>query len=211
MRKGAIVLHVIVAVFVLISLGFTYTKKVVVVDEAYVVNEPLKYTVSATGGDITEDTVMPPFLGRSFNGFKEALAFKESGGDYSVVNQFGYMGKYQFGKSTLKLIGIKNTNEFLNDAELQEKAFVANLERNKWVLRNYIKRYAGSVYNGIKVTESGMLAAAHLAGPGAVKKYLLSGGVERFEDGNGVPVTYYMRKFAGYDTSYIVPNKKARI
>ncbi|ETN95663.1 hypothetical protein SAMN04487906_0940 [Zhouia amylolytica] len=210
MRKGAIILHGLVAVFVLISLGFTYTKKVVEVDEDYVVDEPINYTVSAEEEDLAEE-VKPPFLGKSFNGFKEALAFKESRGDYFVVNQFGYLGKYQFGRSTLKLIGIKDTNEFLNDTELQERAFIANLERNKWVLRNYIKRYKGRVYNGIKITESGMLAAAHLAGPGAVKDYLRSGGLIKFEDGNGVPVTYYMRKFAGYDTSYIVPNKKARI
>ena len=39
-----------------------------------------------------------PFVGNSFNGFKEAVAFKESQGKYSVVNTLGYLGKYQFGK-----------------------------------------------------------------------------------------------------------------
>ena len=34
-----------------------------------------------------------PLLGDSYLGFKEALAFKESRGDYGVVNQFGYLGK----------------------------------------------------------------------------------------------------------------------
>src|SRR5210317_1730319 len=38
-------------------------------------------------------------LGKSFVGFKEAIAFKESRGDYKIVNTLGYLGKYQFGKS----------------------------------------------------------------------------------------------------------------
>ena len=45
----------------------------------------------------------------SYVGFKEAIAFKESQEKYTVVNSFGYLGKYQFGASTLKLIGIYNS------------------------------------------------------------------------------------------------------
>ena len=54
-----------------------------------------------------------PYLGKSFVGFKEALAFKESRGNYFVVNTLGYLGKYQFGRGTLKLIGINNPALFL--------------------------------------------------------------------------------------------------
>ena len=35
------------------------------------------------------------------------LGFQESGNRYDVVNRFGYMGKYQFGKSTLRTLKIK--------------------------------------------------------------------------------------------------------
>ena len=42
-----------------------------------------------------------PYLEKDFVGFKEALAFKESQGKYTAVNTFGYLGKYQFGKTTL--------------------------------------------------------------------------------------------------------------
>ena len=49
----------------------------------------------------------------SFIDFKEALAVKESDGDYKSVNSYGYMGKYQFGKGTLKYIGLKNIKDFL--------------------------------------------------------------------------------------------------
>merc|ERR1711974_34126 len=49
------------------------------------------------------------FLGKSYVGFKEALGFKESRGDYTTINQFGYLGKYQFASATLQLIGISDT------------------------------------------------------------------------------------------------------
>ncbi len=156
------------------------------------------------------DNFIYPELGKSYVGFKEALAFKESRGDYGVVNQFGYMGKYQFGIGTLAMIGIKNKNTFLNNPELQEKAFYANLSRNKWILRRDLKWFVGKRMNGIVVTESGVLAAAHLAGPGAVKKYLRSGGVDGFADAFGTTIRYYMKRFAGFDTSFVVPNRKAK-
>lgn len=151
-----------------------------------------------------------PTLGKAFIGFKEALAFKESRGNYFTVNTLGYLGKYQFGRNTLKLIGIYNTNTFLNNPELQEKAFIAYTERNKWVLRRDIKRFVGKRIDGVLITESGILAAAHLAGPGSVKKYLRSYGAIGFADAYGTTIRNYMRKFSGYDTSFIEANRKAK-
>ncbi|GAA4818400.1 peptidoglycan-binding protein LysM [Litoribaculum gwangyangense] len=179
----------------------------------------LNYTVS---DDTTEnsdlltlntasDDEFTPYLGKSFVGFKEALAFKESGGNYFSVNTYGYLGKYQFGSETLKLIGINNPSNFLKDPRLQEKAFVANVARNKWILRRDIKNFVGKRINGIIVTESGILAAAHLAGPGSVKKYLRSYGLDNFADGYGTTVHYYMKRFSGYDTSFVKPNKVAKV
>lgn len=160
-----------------------------------------------------ESTYKPfsPTLGKSFIGFKEALGFKESGGDYFTVNTFGYLGKYQFGKETLKMIGIYNLNHFLNTPEVQEKAFIANAQRNKWILRKDIDRFVGKTINGIHITESGILAAAHLAGPGNVKKYLRSYGNDGFADAYGTTIQYYIKKFSGYDTNLIKPNRKAKV
>ncbi len=152
-----------------------------------------------------------PYLGKSYLGFKDALGFKESRGNYFSVNDFGYLGKYQFGKETLKLIGIYTPNQFLYNPELQEKAFLANAQRNKWVLRKDIDRFVGKNINGIKVTESGILAAAHLAGPGSVKIFLRSYGRNGFSDAYGTSLSYYMKRFSGYDTSEIIPNKKAKV
>ncbi len=152
-----------------------------------------------------------PFLGKTYMGFREALAFKESRGDYFIVNDFGYMGKYQFGKSTLRMLGISDSNQFMNDPQMQEFAFKAYIARNKWELRNDIKRYNGKYVDGVYITESGILAAAHLAGPGNVRKFLRSGGEDVFTDGFGTSVRYYLRKFSGYDTSHIKPNKDAKV
>ncbi|WP_372755244.1 peptidoglycan-binding protein LysM [Mariniflexile sp.] len=151
-----------------------------------------------------------PILGKSFVGFKEALAFKESRGDYFTVNTLGYLGKYQFGVNTLKLIGIHNPKLFLNEPELQEKAFIANTARNKWILRRDIKNFVGKKLNGILITESGILAAAHLAGAGSVKNYLRSYGIDNFEDSYGTTIEYYMKRFSGYDTSLIKADRKAK-
>lgn len=171
----------------------------------------LNYTVSndiALNSNIHHNYL--PYLGKSFNGFKEALAFKESRGDYFTVNKFGYLGKYQFASETLKLIGVYNPDSFLNDPELQEKAFKANVERNKWILRKDIERFEGKKIEGVIVTESGILAAAHLAGAGSVKKFLRSNGNENFSDAFGTSITYYLKRFSGYDTSDIKPNRKAK-
>jgi hypothetical protein len=156
------------------------------------------------------DYEFSPFLGKSFVGFKEALAFRESGGNYFSVNTYGYLGKYQFGTGTLRLIGINNPKKFLQNPGLQEKAFVANAARNKWILRRDIKNFVGKRINGIIVTESGIIAAAHLAGPGSVKKYLRSYGLDNFEDGYGTTIYHYMKRFSGYDTSFVKPDKRAK-
>jgi hypothetical protein len=151
------------------------------------------------------------FLGKSYIAFKEALAYNESRGNYSIVNELGYLGKYQFNRNTLKAIGIFNSQEFLSDTRLQEDAFHAFTARNKWILRKDIKRYVGTYVNGVKITESGILAAAHLAGAGNVKKYLRSGGSYAFEDAFGTSLRYYLKKFSGYDTSFVEAERKATV
>lgn len=152
-----------------------------------------------------------PFLSKDFVGFKEALAFKESQGRYRVVNKLGYLGKYQFGRETLKRFRIYNTEAFLRNPELQEKAFKALCQVNKWILRRDIKRSVGKKINGVRITESGILAAAHLSGAGNVKKYLRSNGSIKFNDAFGTSIQHYMRKFSGYNVSNIEANKKPTV
>lgn len=152
-----------------------------------------------------------PFLQNDFVGFKEALAFKESQGKYRVINTLGYLGKYQFGKNTLERFRIYNTDAFLKNPELQEQTFIAYCQVNKWILRKDIQRSVGKVINGVKITESGILAAAHLSGAGNVKKYLRSNGNYNTSDAYGSTIQSYMKKFAGYDVSVIEADRLAKV
>ena len=69
------------------------------------------------------------------------------------------MGKYQFGKSTLKGLGFEVTRkEFLNNPQLQEEAYdEALLLHNKEKLQNYIDLFDGKTINGMYISESGIL------------------------------------------------------
>lgn len=152
-----------------------------------------------------------PYTGTFFIGYKEAIGFKESQGKYKKINSLGYLGKYQFGIETLKTIGVHNCDAFLNSPKMQEKAFIALLSKNKWELRGIIERYEGSVLNGIRITESGILAAAHLAGVGSVKKFFRYKGKRYFRDAYGTSLRSYLVRFGGYDTSFIVADSTAKV
>ena len=129
--------------------------------------------------------------------FLEAIGHRESGNRYDIVNKYGYMGRYQFGKSTLKGLGFKVTqDEFLNSPYIQEKAMQALLQHNKKKLQKIIDEYCGREFKGIYITESGVLAAAHLAGQGNVKRFYKRG--REFKDGFGTSMTSYLDKFSGY-------------
>ena len=123
-----------------------------------------------------------PYIGKRFIGFKEALGNKESQGKYHKINSFGYLGKYQFGSKTLESIGVTDKQAFLKSPEIQEKAFIALLQKHKWSLQKTIQKYQGQVIDGVMITESGILAAAHLGGAGSVRKFLKSNGKFKCKD-----------------------------
>ena len=132
------------------------------------------------------------------NRFLTDIGFRESGNRYDITNTWGYMGKYQFGKSTLKGLGFEVTRkEFLNNPQLQEEAMMALLLHNKEKLQTYIDTFDGQTINGMYISESGILAAAHLGGQGSVKRYFRNGKV--FKDAYGTKITSYMKLFSGYD------------
>jgi len=130
--------------------------------------------------------------------FLNAIGHRESTNRYDVVNAYGYMGKYQFGKKTLRGLGIKVTQEeFINNPSLQEQAMQLLLKHNKKKLRRYIEKYEGKMVHGVYITESGILAAAHLGGQGNVRRFFRNG--YEFKDGFGTKITSYMKLFGGYD------------
>lgn len=175
-------------------------------------NEKYVYSVPSEDEEFgNEFDVVFPYVGKTFVGFREAVAFRESRGILNLVNPYGYMGKYQFGRSALRTIGIYDFQEFLKNPEWQEKAFKALVARNKWELRKEIEKYSGRVINGVEITESGLLAAAHLAGAGSVKKYLRSNGTNGFKDGFGTSLRSYIKKFGGFDVSIVEANANAKV
>ena len=135
---------------------------------------------------------------KNHSAFLDAIGFRESSGNYKAVNRFGYLGKYQFGRATLNAIGFKNVSnrEFLANPSIQEKAMLTLLKRNKHTLRREIRKYVGKTIHGVYITESGILAAAHLGGAGNVRKFFRNG--KNFADGNGTKITSYMKQFANY-------------
>jgi hypothetical protein len=135
---------------------------------------------------------------QSHNNFLSAIGRRESSNRYDIINKYGYMGKYQFGRETLNSIGFKNisNSKFISSPRIQEAAMITLLRVNKKNLRRQIKRHAGTVVNGVYITESGLLAGAHLAGAGNVKKWLRNG--KRFKDGLGTSVVSYIELFGGY-------------
>ena len=161
-----------------------------------------------------EEVIIPvkvPNVGKSFTGFAQKMAYKESRGILHLVNPYGYMGKYQFGRSTLRTVGVYDFQEFLRNAVWQDKAFEALIARNKWELRKEIQKYSGRIINGVEITESGLVAAAHLGGAGSVKKYLRSNGRNGFKDGFGTSLSSYIRKFSNYDISHIEADANAKV
>ena len=163
--------------------------------------------------NINTDIYVPvPFTVRDFVGFKNFLGFFESGSNYNKVNRFGYLGKYQFGRGTLKMYGVRNLSEYRLNPELQEKVFLMNVMRNKWILRREISWYSNRYLNGTYISESGIIAAAHLSGPGNVKKFLRSHCNPDLDkrDANGTSISDYLNIFKDYDLEKIPAIQKPK-
>lgn len=159
----------------------------------------------------------------TYRDFLDALGERESGGDYGIVNSYGYLGKYQFGELALIDIGyytadgtaandwrkaywtgrngIDSKADFLADGAVQEQAIRAYMKL-QWVYLGDTQRFAGQVIGGLKITESGLLAGAHLLGAGAVTAFLEGGAVAPPSDAYGTAITEYMTLFAGYRTPF---------
>jgi hypothetical protein len=159
---------------------------------------------------------------KTYRDFLEALGQRESGGcaePYRCVNRFGFSGKYQMGELALIDIGyytrdstpgrndwqqdhwtgkrgIFSLEDFLSAPEVQEYA-IRELQEVTWARIEAfgLEAYLGETINGVVITESGMLGGAHLVGIGSLKSYLESEGSLVPRDGNGVPISEYVRLF----------------
>ncbi len=136
--------------------------------------------------------------------FLTHMAYRESDNTPHAVNRFGMLGKYQFSPSTIRVLGYRvNKNQFLTNPELQDSVMVAYLRANNKELNSLISKYENKVVKGVKVTRSGVLAAAHLAGSTNVKLFFQNADWNGRTDANGTSIREYMQTFAIYNLKKI--------
>lgn len=141
----------------------------------------------------------------NYQKFVAKLKWAESRNIWDTVNNYGYMGYYQFGNAALREIGLSyittkkfKANPSIFPPELQEIAIKLLLKKNMSILNEYISKYNNHKIDNIYITKAGILGAAHLAGPGNVKKFLDTKGRIVFRDGNKTKITKYFRMFSEY-------------
>jgi len=163
---------------------------------------------------------------KSFTAFLLALKMMESGGDYQSVNTLNFIGAYQFGEAALTDLGyvrydgnaydndysggftgkdgIRSIKDFLNNKRVQDAA-VEKWMRLMWsyIELNRIEAFAGQPVGNITLTTSGMLAASHLLGAGALKEFIASGGTADLRDPYGTPIVHYIEKLGGYEVPFV--------
>lgn len=146
----------------------------------------------------------------NINDFKYYLGLLESGGSYTIKNPVsGALGKYQFLQSTLTALQFKYNLEpwqnefyFLNNSQLQELYFESHLvDLQQYITSNNITNHLGKIVTGSKrfttitipVSMAGLIAGAHLAGPGSLGRYFQTG----YDPNDGMTsLTDYMAYFS---------------
>ncbi len=161
-------------------------------------------------------------MARAYADFFAAIRLRESSGNYHAVNTLNYLGAYQFGEAALVDLGlaVRDANPFNNDyslgftgkfgvstkAEFLASAAAQDAAADEWwsllwarVRHADIEIYDQQVLNGVRLTKTGMIAASHLLGTGALVKFIQSGGTDAGRDAYGTTLTEYLKLFADYD------------
>jgi hypothetical protein len=177
----------ILSIFYIIGYGINYYIVHIKVDSHVIIHD-------------NKETVYIQDSSKTHAKFLEDLAYLESRGSYDPQPRNpNYYGKYQIGRQALMDIGLNiATEDFVSTPEIQEFAITLLLKKNKKYLQAYIGKFEGKMIAGIYITQSGLLAGAQLGGAGSVMNFLDSGGTNDFKDGNGTPISKYIRKFSGY-------------
>lgn len=165
---------------------------------------------------IVLSTGLSGFATDEYEAFLDRLGYFESRNNYTVTNQFGYLGRWQIGKESLRDIGfldsrgnwtalaqslgVNSTQDFLNTPAAQDYA-IRLYDKKLWSYIQYLgdDQYIGAQFQGITVTMSGLVAAAHLVGAGGLHEMFMT-GVEK-HDALGNSCLFYMSNLAGYDIS----------
>ena len=143
---------------------------------------------------------------KQFDEFLYELGRRESSNNPDTVNTLGYIGEYQFGKAALKDVGYSHIklSKFKEDPSIfpkqdQKKAVTKLIKLNFRRFERLANKYEGKYINGVKVTKSGLIGAAHIAGAGGVKRFLRTGGGYDPCDAYGTHLSDYLEEFAGHN------------
>jgi hypothetical protein len=172
--------------------------KFVIFDQLY---PKIKQSIVYMPSPAQTKTIVVEDAKKSHDAFLDGLAKFESSGKYECYKEAGdYWGRYQMGPIARQAIGIDKIarQDFLSNHKLQDGVVTALMQLNKKHLAPYIGKYEGKTVNGIYVTQSGLLAGAHLGGAQSVINWLESNGLSDFADGNGTHITKYIKAFSGY-------------
>lgn len=141
-----------------------------------------------------------PVKQKTLRDFLRLMGDVESDNIHTAVNRFGMMGKYQFHPKTVQVLGFDVTrDEFLASPKLQDRVMLAYMRANRQELRHVISKFVGKTVRGVYITESGILAGAHLTGSRGVLAFFYPDRYShKLKDANGTSISKYMRMFAGY-------------
>lgn len=177
---------------------------------------------------MTRPACSPADLGdvlQSLNAFLVALRMMESGGDYQAVNTLNFLGAYQFGEAALIDLGyvredgdpydnnysggwtdkngIDSVDSFLKSRSVQDKAAVAWVKLMwHYIEADNLHRHAWTEIGDVELTPSGMLAATHLLGTGALEEFIASDGKTDPRDPYGMPISSYMTRMADVEVPF---------
>ncbi len=144
------------------------------------------------------------FYHNNYSRFKNLIARYESRDNWKEYNRFGFIGKYQFGRSALAatgyshvtLEGFKVEPGIFSESD-QEKAMDLLLKINESAMNDHIRQYVGfTIRDSILITRTGILAAAHLSGTANVKEFLETDGVRNPKDRMGTRLSDYLYYFS---------------
>ena len=133
-----------------------------------------------------------------WSNYTRVISHLESSHRYDVVNQYGYLGKYQISHKYLNNFGFTGTDkEFLGDKLSQELVMANYTYSNIRFIKKYnLTRFIGEEINGIEVSLFGMMASAHLVGIQSLTDYLNTNGKVITKDGNDTSIEKYMKVFS---------------
>ncbi|MBE6713377.1 MAG: RHS repeat-associated core domain-containing protein [Ruminococcaceae bacterium] len=159
------------------------------------------------------------YLQVDYLSYLDALAGSESSNNYSIVSKSGkFWGRYQMGPDALKeagfwdeggnwtklanFYGVNSKESFLASPLAQDVAITRyNIQQWRHIKNYGLDSYIGSVYCGVYVTQSGLLAACHLVGAYRMNEAVPAG--KEVCDGNGTRASSYMNSYGNYDISWV--------